>query len=305
MKVLVTGSTGYIGSAVALHLAQKGVQVIAGMRRTQIEAGVVLKGCEPFELDLLTPPDELPECDVIVHTATANDIISRDFNAGMELSVNGTRSLLERAEKVGVRRVLFLSTLQIYGTELFGDYHESNTPRIESAYALNHLSGEHVCELYSKRIPCTIIRPSNVYGCPKARCVKRFTLVPSCFVQQALKEGCISIRSSGLQQRDFISLRQVAIACTTAAEETNPGLTIHNISTGSTLGIRDVAHLVAEVYETRFKRPLAVEITGTEPATPNVFKVHSSITPPPSGSMAEEMRQEIAALFDYFDPPSA
>lgn len=303
-KILITGASGYIGSHAAGCLRDRGHEVTATARRITSGLKDALPGCAFESLDVLDiPPAFQGEWDCILHTATANDILSRDFPAGVGLSVFGTRNILELAGRCGVPHVVFFSTLQVYGAELSGVFDENARPDPVNDYGLNHEFGEQVCRLESKRsgLRTTVIRPANVYGCPVSRTVDRWSLVPTCFVREALAEGTITIRSSGRQRRDFVSLRQVSEACAAVVETSGDGYSVRNVANGVTHGIVEAARWTADAFESAGLPRPEVRVLGEEPSVGNAFEVKSSITPPPiNGSVEAEMRQEITRLISFF-----
>lgn len=302
-KLLVTGASGYIGSYLSQWLAQRGHEVTATTRRGTPELQGILQDCEVRSLDVLRIPESFAgQWDAIVHTATANDILSRDFRAGVELSSLGTRQVVDLAQRVEVPHVVFFSTLQVYGAELTGQIGEETIPSPVNDYGMNHVFGEMVCQLASRTgLRTSILRPANVYGCPVSPTVERSTLVPMCLVKEALATGHITLRSSGQQRRDFISLRQVAEACETVISRPGQKATTYNIATQETWRIVDVASWVIEAFaEVGLTKP-TLKILSEEPACGNEFRAVSSITPPPlQGSVEHEMRGEIVKMIEYY-----
>ena len=303
-KVLVTGASGYIGSHAAGCLRERGHEVVATARRITPALEAALPGCRLETLDVLDIPGTLHgDWDCILHTATANDILSRDFAAGVGLSAFGTRNVLDLAKRSGTAHVVFFSTLQVYGAELSGEVGESSSPDPVNDYGLNHVFGELACRLESRRsgLRTTVLRPANVYGCPVSRTVDRWSLVPTCFVREALAEGTITIRSSGRQRRDFVSLRQVSGACANVIESGGQGYAVRNIASGQTHSIVETAHWTASAFEASGLPRPEVRVLGEEPSHGNAFEVESTITPPPiSGSVESEMIDEITRLITFF-----
>ena len=302
--ILVTGASGYIGSYMCRWLREQGHVVTASARTITPALEEAVEGCRILTLDVLEIPDDLEgSWDCIVHTATANDILSRDFEAGIELSTFGTRNILNLAKRLGVPHVLFFSTLQVYGTELKGEVSETSHLDLVNEYGLNHRFGELVCKLSSRQsgVRTSIMRPANVYGCPVSRTVDRWSLVPMCFVKEALESGTITLRSSGRQRRDFVSLRQVAAACEAVILAQPDRDLTYNIATGRTWSMLDAADWVITAFVEAGLPAPELRVLGEEPQVANEFKVHSSITPESiGGSAASEMAGEITRMIDFF-----
>jgi UDP-glucose 4-epimerase len=277
---------------------------MATARRVTPALESALSGCRFETLDVMAIPEIFQgEWDCILHTATANDILSRDFAAGVGLSALGTRNVLDLAKRCGTPHVVFFSTLQVYGAELTGVISEHASPDPVNDYGLNHVFGELACRLESRRsnLRTTVMRPANVYGCPVSRTVDRWSLVPTCFVREALAEGTITIRSSGRQRRDFVSLRQVSEACAGVIEAEGEGYVVRNIATGQTHSIVEAAYWTASAFElSGLPRP-EVRVLGEEPSQGNSFEVQSSVTPHPNGGSVEfEMISEVTRLISFF-----
>lgn len=277
--VVVTGAGGLIGGYVAKHLADQGHRVVALVRSIDPVYMENAPELEWIEWDVLS--DSIPEAlrgispDLVYHAATANDIMSRDREAGYKLSLLGTNRVFEWARTVGTRRFLFLSTFQVYGQELTGEISEKTRLELSNDYGLNHRFGELFLALRGKEggMGITALRPSNVYGVPWCSRVNRWTLVPMCFCQNAIDGERIEIRSSGRQMRNFVHLSRLAIAAEAALEQSFDGFRLLNVASPHYYSIREVAQLVRQEYENFFERDLRVDIHGGDPLVPNEFNV--------------------------------
>lgn len=306
IRMIITGSGGLIGSRLAIRCREAGHQVLATARRPSPALAKALGLEEVMSLDVLDPhvAEAALDADILFHCATANDIVSRDFQAGVDLSVHGTRHVLELALKRGIRRVVFFSTLQVYGTELNGDVSESTPARCESAYALNHFLGEEVCRFYAIKhgLDIVLLRPANVIGVPDAPTVERSTLVPMCFVKEALATGKIVMRSSGRQTRNFVTSAQVADVCLHLAGAFPSGVNIVNAGSRWHASIAEVAQMVAEAGMEKTGREVQVEFQSDQPLLGNAFTLHSCLNA--AGASAAECAQTargiIGRLFDHF-----
>jgi UDP-glucose 4-epimerase len=281
MRVFVTGAAGFLGSAIAQELAAAGHQVTAAVRPSRLQEGLTVPGCLMAAWDALQPPDALPPCDAVVHCATSNDILSRDFGAGIDLSVKGTYHLLQRAKAAGVTRFIFLSTIQVHGTELEGIITEDSPINCETPYALNHYLGEETCRMFAKSWPeaeIILLRPSNVYGVPSLPSVNRSTLVPMCFVKQALEEGKITLRSSGKQTRNFVSTQEVAQICQNLLTQPHkPSVRPVLAASAWNASILDVAMITNQLFKEFYNKEAKLEILSSEPEKGNDFLVKASL----------------------------
>jgi UDP-glucose 4-epimerase len=296
-RLWITGAAGFIGSRLALRAAQAGHPVLASCRQ-RVPVLERTPGVQTRHLDVLDGKalQEPVEAEVLIHCATANDIISRDFFAGTRLTVEGTRNVLEAAVRAGIREVQFFSTLQVYGTELAGTITEATPPRCESTYGLNHLLGEEVCRYYAHQhgLKVALIRPANVYGVPDSPTVNRSTLVPLCFVRSALADGQIVLRTSGLQRRNFVSTDEIADLCLHLTGNLPAGVNVINAASHWSASIREIAQMVAEV------RPgTGIRVESEQPGSGKALRIDSrwAHLRPGAEESAARMRATIRSLF--------
>jgi UDP-glucose 4-epimerase len=276
-KIYITGVSGFIGSKIAKFLLENDYKVIGIAKKSGYAVSREL-GINVIENDLNDKNNlELETADAIVHCATANEILSKNIEAGLSLSIVGTSKLLEASRNAKISNVIFFSTAQVYGTDLNGYLDETTQVNCQTPYAINHYLGEELCKYYSNTqgFNVTVIRPSNIYGVPEISTVNRRTLVPMCFVDEAINFGTITLRSSGKQMRNFVSTDQVAELTFRIVESFPKGFSVRNCGSTLCLSILDIVYLISDYYKKRYKKNLNINSESNEPIISNHFQYMS------------------------------
>jgi nucleoside-diphosphate-sugar epimerase len=281
MKVAITGANGYIGSYLSRYYLMHGCEVIAISRKFSETIKKELAGAEFIISDVLTSEfEELSiSCDVFIHTASSNDIVSKDFKKGTDLTLYGTKNALALCVKNGIKNFVFFSTIQVLGTELEGVYNESSKAEIESNYAFNHFVTEEYLKFFVSKTPVNvlIIRPANIYGAMLDTTIDRWTLVPNCFCKEAIENGTITLLSSGNQNRSFLSLENICAGTYNAIiKYRGEKLKTLNFANKINYSIAQLAKWTKEVLEEHFNIPVNLIIKSTRPEKGNQFTIDTS-----------------------------
>ena len=158
-RILVTGAGGFIGGRIVEVLHEVGLgSVRAGVRRWSSAARVGRLPVEIVQCDVNSADSvrsAMKGVSAVVHCAHGDSATN----------VEGTRNVLEEAQRAGVARVVHLSTVSVYGREE-GSLTESSpwTPG-SNPYGRSKVQTEEICAGYSRRgLAITILRPTIVYG---------------------------------------------------------------------------------------------------------------------------------------------
>jgi UDP-glucose 4-epimerase len=223
--ILITGGAGFIGSHLADAFLARGwrVSIIdnlsTGVRRNLNPQAAFHEADlrDPKTADLL---DELKP-DVIAHQAAQIDVrISvRDPAMDAEINVVSSLRLLQKAQQIGVRRVLFASTGgAIYGEPLEVPQTENHRLLPLSPYGCAKLSVEHYMEYFREvhGMSTVALRYANVYG-PRQNAHGEAGVI-AIFANKMLRGEDVTINGNGEQTRDFVYVRDVVAANVAVAE---------------------------------------------------------------------------------------
>ncbi len=171
MKVLLTGATGYVGNQLAFALATKNITVHALVRNVNSNKIPLHKNIKLFKGDICdynSIEKAIQECRYVFHVAAFTNLRCRKIEDFYNTNVLGTKNLLEASEKYHIKKVIYTSTLSVFGPSLKNVPITELQPRLVSYsndYELTKsMSEEVVREYIGKGLPCVILNVSKVYG---------------------------------------------------------------------------------------------------------------------------------------------
>jgi dihydroflavonol-4-reductase len=133
---LVTGGTGFVGSAVVRALLGRGHRVRALVRRGSDRANLAGLEVELAEGDLTDPASlarAVADCDHVMHVAADYRIWVPDPASMLRANVDGTRALMLAAQQAGVGRIVYCSSVAALGLTKDGTPADETTPVSEDA----------------------------------------------------------------------------------------------------------------------------------------------------------------------------
>ena len=173
MRVLITGSSGFIGRSLIRHCATKaGVDVIAAGRTLGETMPGVTCRCTG-DLDAQTAwESSLAGVDAVIHLAGRAHVIHERATdpeqAFMTTNHDGTRRLAEEAARAGVRRFVLASSIGVLGNRTIAGrpFRADDAPVPHDAYSRSKLAGEHAVREIGARtgMEVTVVRPPMVIG---------------------------------------------------------------------------------------------------------------------------------------------
>ncbi|MEE9232359.1 MAG: hopanoid-associated sugar epimerase [Nitrospirales bacterium] len=172
MKVLITGSSGFIGAAVTRAVVANGDDVRVLVRPTSNLKNLEELPVETVEGDLQDSPSlhrALSGCRALYHVAAHYALWDRDPTTFYKVNVEGTKKILTAAAEAGVDRIVYTSTIGAIGlpdggglgreeffpseNQLSGDYKRSK-----------YLAEQEVLKMAQQGLPVVIVNPTAPVG---------------------------------------------------------------------------------------------------------------------------------------------
>ncbi len=187
MNIVITGGAGFLGQQLIRALVARGTLTLDGNTRPitrivcfdqgegafihPIVANVAGNIADPAAVSALVGRDT----HVVIHlAAVVSGTAEADFDLGMRVNLDGTRHLLEACRASGaVPRVLFSSSIAVFGGELPPVVTDATTPTPQGSYGIQKLIGELLVQDYSRkgfidgrsvRVPTVVVRPGRPNG---------------------------------------------------------------------------------------------------------------------------------------------
>lgn len=280
-KILVTGGLGLICSSVVDILVRYSqthdadIRIfVADINATGFASRYGDTPCVTFvPYDAIRPIDFDFDADYIIHgagLASPELYVSKPVET-MLSNFNGVLNLLEYAREHASRRMLYISSSEVYGAKATEDAFEENRfgsvdiNQIRSSYSEAKRASEVLCRSYSSeyKVDTVIVRPGHIYGPTASPKDKR---ISSEFSYLAAEGKDLELKSTGLQRRSYCYSLDCAAAILTALLKGDTGES-YNIGHGEVTSIREMAEIVANAGKVtlRAKEPTAEDLKQFNP----------------------------------------
>ena len=216
--VLLTGGFGNLGGRIAAALHDHGGWDIRLASRSHTSAPAWAPLADVMHLDVLDAADVARSCKgitAVVHLAALNDRqAAQDPELAEAVSGRGTEALVNAALENNVQRFIFMSTAHVYSSPLHGVITETTPTTNQHPYATSHILGERaVAEHHNKeRFLGIRLRCANGFGYPMNPEVDIWHTLVYDLCKQVVATHLMTLRSSGLQQRNFITVSDICAA---------------------------------------------------------------------------------------------
>ncbi len=255
-RILVTGGAGFVGTNLVMALAKlqpRRVTVLDNLFTGKREnlAGLDVEFINGDVNDFELVSELVKRSDMVFHLAARNIIVSTtDPQSDFATNTRGTFNVLEAARGSDVERVVYTSSVSIFGNAVHLPIDEEDQVYPLNPYGASKLCGESYCHAYYEtyNVPVTIVRYSNVYG-PYQFPANPYCGVISKFIEWASMGKPLQIHGDGEQTRDFTYVEDAVEATIRAAVKPQALGGTFNVGTAIEVSINQLAKTVLEVVD--------------------------------------------------------
>jgi UDP-glucose 4-epimerase len=261
MKILVTGSAGFIGSHVTERLLMGGFSVrgldnFDGYYDREIKYRNLSEAMDNPRFELVvgdirndkTVNEAIRDVDAVIHLAAQAGVRAslEDPEKTVSVNVDGTLTVLNEAKACGINKMIFVSSSSVYGKMKYLPYDEKHPTEPISPYGVSKLAGEHLCRVYSELYGITIpmLRYFTVYG-PRVRP----DLAIHKFFQKARKNEVIEVYGDGSKARDFTYISDIVNGTLHALEKGKTGP--YNLGGGNKVTVKVLAEKIIAITDSK------------------------------------------------------
>jgi len=259
MKILITGSAGFIGANLCEHILEKGYTVIGldnfstghTYNLNEFKEHPNFSFIEGDICDLKTCIRATEKVDYVLHQAALGSVPRslKDPITSNEVNVSGFLNMLEASKQNQVKRFVYAASSSTYGDSKVLPKVEENIGKPLSPYAITKYVNELYAEIYSNTYGLETIglRYFNVFGRRQDPNGAYAAVIPK-FMGQFLKGESPIINGDGTFSRDFTYIDNVIqmneLAMTTKKPEAINQ--VYNTAVGDRISIGEMAELIRE-----------------------------------------------------------
>lgn len=264
-SILITGCSGLIGSSVvdiliyANRYMETDIEIyLAALTREEIENRFAPFVNEPYlhyvHYNALKPVDFSFKADYVIHAASNAHpaAYAKEPVETLMANVNGIKELLDYARAVGSRRVLYISSSEVYGQKAHSEkpYCESDYGYVDilnprACYPSGKRASETLCAAYTDeyQVDTVVVRPGHIYGPTMTPFDSR---AASQFAREAAVGRNILMKSAGTQLRSYCYGADCASAILTVLLKGDSAEAYNISNPDSVISIRQLAQAYAE-----------------------------------------------------------
>ncbi|MCG8702366.1 MAG: NAD-dependent epimerase/dehydratase family protein [Bacteroidales bacterium] len=297
MNALVTGGAGFIGSNVVDILLKNNFSVTV---IDDLSTGYV-KNIDTNKVNFIEGDvrdynlvlNATKNIDVVFHLAASIGNKKSIDNPVLDSEINvlGTLTVLESARINKVKTIVYSSSAAIFGELETTSIDENHPINPDSPYGVSKLSAEKQLLCYGKLYDIKVIalRYFNVFG-ERQRFDEYGNVIPI-FAERIYNQKSMTIFGDGKQTRDFIHVKDVAMANYLAAVKSSVS-GVYNVGSGQSITVNYLVEILTEITQNK-QKPIYAEprIGDVLHCKANISKIQQDLDFKPNLSIKEQLRE--------------
>jgi len=291
MKVLITGSEGFVGWNLRRYLKRMGYEVVGMDLREGAEISA-----DVSNFDSVWESIKDIEVDAIIHLAAIANIPKtlEDPYRCYQVNSFGTLNLLEAAARKNVKRFIYASSANVYGVPAELPVREDTQLNPRTPYDYSKVISEKLVRSYYRHrgVPTVIFRAWKLFG---ERDVPT-TAIPR-FIKACLTGKPLQLYNAGRDTTDPTHVLNYCHAVKLALEKEEAVGEIFNVGTGNEVSIKELAELIKRLTRSNSKLELLPPRTEAEKepmrSYPSIEKISEKLGYKPQISLEEGLKRTI------------
>jgi dihydroflavonol-4-reductase len=221
MKALVTGASGFTGSHLVHALERRGDRVVALVRKTSDLSRLAHSNAQLVYGDISDRQalrQAMAGVDWVFHTAAYVELGLVDAIRMQQINVEGTRTVLETAQAAGISKLVYCSTIGVYGDtqgRVIDETFQRQQKDFSSAYDSTKYEAQQLVDQFAAQgLPAVSVMPSGIFGADDPH------FGP---VVQTFLKGKLKVWAGGQRITGIVHVDDLVAAMLLAAEKASPG----------------------------------------------------------------------------------
>jgi UDP-glucose 4-epimerase len=306
-KILITGGFGNLGSWLTKYFSNLNYDVyVLSKNKHNIlsEYNFTLISCDITNIEDCKTKLNNIQFEYVIHAASMNDMFVENYaSLSLEINTKGTRNILETIDKSNLKNFIYLSTFHVYGVSE-GFITEESPTLSRHDYATTHLFAEYFVKQfhYTHKLPYTIIRLTNSYGCPIDKNTSKWYLILNDLAKMAFEKHEIVLKGNGRVSRDFIWMGTVCeVLEKICALPTAPN-DIFNLSGEQSFPMLEIANYVKQAALAALNIDLPITINTEDETVASVLEVSSAkLKSLINYTTSPKFKEEAKAIFNLLE----
>ena len=269
--ILVTGSSGFIGSHVVEEALKNGYKVKGLDLNANVNPAIeFIKG---DIRDKSAVSKAMEEVDFVIHLAAVTSVVEFEKNPVecFDINVSGFMNVLWAAHEHKAKKVLYASSAAVYTGEHFSDsmpldYSKQHNPYSQSKI-INEMHADYF--LHSRSLNSIGLRFFNVFGEGENE-KGQYASIATQFLKSKERGEPLIIYGDGSQARDFIHVSDAAKITLMLLDKGNSG--VYNVGTGKVVSYKNIGEMIDKDEIKYVENPLKAYQYLTEADTSKLFK---------------------------------